>query len=127
MAWKTSAVAAAALLVAAAAGANGTSARDAAKAPAASEAASASAAGGEGRRLFTSGTTPSCATCHAMRDADATGAIGPDLDALQPDAARVRQAVAQGFEAMPAFGHALSAPQIDTLARYVEQATRTKR
>ena len=80
-------------------------------------------AAGEGRKLFLSGTTPTCATCHALRDAGATGAIGPDLDALKPDAARVKNAVQKGFENMPAFGHVLSATQVDALARYVEQAT----
>jgi cytochrome c6 len=79
-------------------------------------------AAGEGRRLFTAGTTPPCSTCHALRDAGATGSIGPDLDALQPDAARVANAVKNGFEAMPAFGHALSGSQIDTLSKYVAQA-----
>lgn len=84
--------------------------------------ATAGGASAEGRTLFVSGTTPSCATCHALRAADATGNIGPDLDALKPDAARVRNAVQNGFENMPAFGHALNAAQIDALAQYVEQA-----
>lgn len=88
-----------------------------------------SAAGGaggsaDGKKLFMDGTTPSCATCHALRDANATGNIGPDLDALKPDAERVRKAVQQGFENMPAFGHVLSAAQTDAVARYVEQAAR---
>lgn len=120
-------VLAAALLGAAAAGANQTSGQDAGRTQHAGKAAGAPASGGEGRRLFTEGTTPSCATCHVLGDAEATGNIGPDLDALQPDAARVRNAVEKGFEAMPAFGHVLSAQQLDTLARYVEQAARTKR
>lgn len=76
----------------------------------------------EGKRLFSSGTTPACAACHALRDANATGAIGPDLDELRPDAERVRSAVAQGFENMPAFGHVLSKAQIDALAQYVERS-----
>lgn len=76
----------------------------------------------EGRELFTGGTTPSCAVCHTLRAADATGNIGPDLDALKPDAPRVANAVQKGFENMPAFGHVLSPAQIDTLARYVAGA-----
>jgi mono/diheme cytochrome c family protein len=79
-------------------------------------------AAGDGKQLFVAGTTPSCATCHAFKDAAAVGGVGPDLDALQPDAARVRNAVRNGFEAMPAFGHVLSDAQIDALARYVERA-----
>lgn len=78
----------------------------------------------EGKKVFTGGTTPSCAICHALRDANATGNIGPDLDALKPDAARVRNAVQKGFENMPAFGHVLSAAQIDAVSQYVEQATK---
>jgi len=76
----------------------------------------------EGRRLFTGGTTPSCAVCHTLRDASGSGNIGPDLDELKPDAARVANAVQKGFENMPAFGHVLSPAQIDTLARYVAGA-----
>lgn len=86
------------------------------------------AAGGaaaDGKKLFTSGTTPSCATCHVLRDAKATGNIGPDLDALKPDAACVRNAVQNGFENMPAFGHVLNTAQIDALAQYVQQAAGT--
>ena len=88
------------------------------------------AAGGasaEGKKLFSSGTTPSCATCHTLQDASATGNIGPDLDALKPDTARVRNAVQRGFENMPAFGHVLNAAQIDALAQYVEQAAGTSK
>jgi sulfite dehydrogenase len=76
----------------------------------------------EGRRLFTGGTTPSCAVCHTLRDASGSGNIGPDLDELKPDAARVAAAVQKGFENMPAFGHVLSPAQIDTLAHYVAGA-----
>jgi sulfite dehydrogenase len=94
-------------------------------APGSGAGTAATGAAAEGKELFASGTTPSCATCHALRDADATGNIGPDLDALQPDAARVRNAVQKGFENMPAFGHVLSAAQIDAVAQYVEQAART--
>jgi mono/diheme cytochrome c family protein len=85
----------------------------------------AAGAAAEGKKIFASGTTPSCATCHALRDAGATGNIGPDLDVLKPDAARVRNAVQKGFENMPAFGHVLSAAQVDAVAQYVEQATKT--
>lgn len=78
----------------------------------------------EGRRLFTGGTTPSCAVCHTLRDAGGSGKVGPDLDELKPDAARVANAVQNGFENMPAFGNALSPAQIDALARYVAGAVR---
>ena len=111
--------------------ANGTSGK-AAPAGGSGSATTGSAPGGiaaegaatEGKKVFTGGATPSCAICHALRDANATGNIGPDLDALKPDAARVRNAVQKGFENMPAFGHVLSAAQIDAVSQYVEQATK---
>jgi cytochrome c6 len=84
------------------------------------------AAASQGKELFTSGTAPSCAVCHVLRDANATGNIGPNLDELRPDAARVAHAVKNGFENMPAFGNALSDADIQALSRYVEQATAGK-
>ena len=108
-----------------AAGTSAGSGRAAPLPPGSLDASSGSAADGAApdvRKLFTSGTTPSCAICHTLRDANATGNIGPDLDALKPDAARVRNAVEKGFENMPAFGHVINAAQIDAVARYVEQA-----
>lgn len=76
----------------------------------------------EGRKLFT-GLTPSCAVCHTLKDAGATGAVGPSLDELQPDAARVAKALRNGIGQMPAFPQ-LTDAQVQALARYVEQATR---
>lgn len=80
-----------------------------------------------GRQLFTGGTTPACAVCHTLRDAGASGEIGPVLDELQPDEARVANAVRTGLGVMPAFREQLSDQQIATLARYVAQASRLKR
>ena len=76
----------------------------------------------EGRKLFTS-VTPSCAICHALRDAGATGAVGPSLDELKPDRERVVKALKQGIGQMPAFVQ-LTEAQIQALARYVEAATK---
>lgn len=77
-----------------------------------------------GREIFTEGggELPACAICHALEDAEATGDIGPDLDQLKPDEARVRVAVTEGVGVMPAFGEALTAKQIDAVARYVASA-----
>jgi cytochrome c6 len=77
----------------------------------------------EGKRLFTTGAQPPCALCHALKDAGAQGAIGPSLDELKPDAARVAKAVRTGTGQMPAFT-TLSDAQVQAIARYVEQATR---
>ena len=76
----------------------------------------------EGRRLFTS-LTPSCAVCHTLKDAGATGAIGPSLDELKPDRERVLKALRTGIGQMPAFVQ-LTQAQMEALASYVEAATR---
>jgi cytochrome c6 len=74
-----------------------------------------------GRKLFTSGTAPSCALCHTLRDAQATGEIGPPLDELKPDEARVLQAMRNGLGVMPPFRDKLSEKDLALLARYVAQ------
>jgi cytochrome c6 len=76
----------------------------------------------DGRKLFT-GVTPACALCHTLKDAGASGAVGPSLDELKPDRERVAQALRSGIGQMPAFSQ-LSAAQVEALARYVEQATK---
>lgn len=74
-----------------------------------------------GRKLFTSGTAPSCSVCHTLRDAQATGEIGPPLDELKPDEARVMQALRNGLGVMPSFRDKLSEKDLALLARYVAQ------
>lgn len=76
----------------------------------------------DGKRLFTT-VTPACALCHTLKDAGATGAVGPSLDELKPDADRVAKALRNGIGQMPAFTQ-LSDAQVQALARYVEKATR---
>lgn len=77
----------------------------------------------EGRQLFIS-VVPACALCHTLKDAGATGAVGPSLDELKPDAQRVAKAVRNGIGQMPAFPQ-LTEAQVQALARYVEEATRS--
>jgi cytochrome c5 len=60
-----------------------------------------------------------CATCHTLADANAHGSIGPNLDDLKPDEARVAAQVTHGGNGMPAFGGRLSQAQIDAVAAYV--------
>jgi cytochrome c6 len=76
-----------------------------------------------GKALFTAGATPSCAICHTLKDADTTGAVGPVLDELQPDAARVATALRNGIGAMPSYKATLKEDQILALARYVAKAS----
>jgi len=77
-----------------------------------------------GKRLFTADATPPCAICHTLKNAGAEGAIGPSLDELKPDAARVKKAVRNGIGQMPAFT-TLTDDQVDAIARYVEGAAGT--
>ncbi|MDB5732922.1 MAG: cytochrome c [Variovorax sp.] len=75
----------------------------------------------EGRKLFTT-AVPACALCHTLRDAGATGEIGPALDELKPDAARVEKAIRNGIGQMPPFT-TLTDAQVKLLAQYVARAT----
>ena len=72
----------------------------------------------EGKRLFTRDAVPLCAVCHTLRHAGANGQVGPDLDELQPDAARVEKAIRNGIGQMPANTN-LKDDQIRLLAKYV--------
>ena len=78
-----------------------------------------------GKQLFAT-ATPACAVCHTLKDAGAEGAIGPVLDELQPDAARVARALRDGIGSMPSFKASLSAADIDALALYVSKASKSK-
>lgn len=80
-----------------------------------------------GKQLFTAGAVPACAVCHTLKDAGAEGAIGPVLDELQPEAARVAKALRSGVGAMPSYAGKLSDEQIDALATYVSSASRGKK
>lgn len=72
-----------------------------------------------GRQVFREQAQPACSLCHSLRAADASGEIGPDLDQLKPDAARVAAAVRGGVGVMPSFAATLSAEQIEAVADYV--------
>jgi sulfite dehydrogenase len=78
-----------------------------------------------GKKLFAT-ATPACALCHTLKDAGAEGAIGPVLDELQPDAARVARALRDGIGAMPSFKATLSEADIAALSLYVSKASRPK-
>ncbi len=61
-----------------------------------------------------------CAGCHTLAAAEATGTVGPDLDALAPDSARVLAAIENGgtgVGAMPA--NLLQGAQAQQVADYV--------
>jgi sulfite dehydrogenase len=55
------------------------------------------AASGEPKQVFAS----TCGGCHTLADAGTTGQIGPVLDELEPNAARVVRAIEKGPGQMP--------------------------
>jgi mono/diheme cytochrome c family protein len=64
-----------------------------------------------------------CGDCHALEAAGSSGAIGPNLDESQPDAALVEERVRDGAGAMPAFEGRLTDEQIADVTAYVVEST----
>lgn len=77
----------------------------------------------KGKTLFKSGAVPACAICHTLKDAEAVGTIGPDLDELKPNAQRVKQIMKEGAGAMPSFAATMDEEAMDAVAAYVANAT----
>jgi mono/diheme cytochrome c family protein len=73
-----------------------------------------------GKEVFASA---GCGSCHALADAGASGAVGPNLDDVKPPAATVADVVTNGRGAMPAFAGQLSEDDIANVAAYVSTAT----
>jgi mono/diheme cytochrome c family protein len=72
-------------------------------------------ASAEGKQVF----TQNCGGCHTLADAGTSGQVGPVLDDLKPNKARVQRQVTNGGAKMPAFKDKLSADQIDAVSAYV--------
>ena len=77
----------------------------------------------KGKTLFMTEAVPACAICHTLKDADATGTIGPDLDELKPDAERIKKVLHEGMGAMPSFADTLDEEAMNAIAAYVVHAT----
>ena len=75
-----------------------------------------------GRTVFIELSEPQCGVCHVLRDAGTSGMIGPDLDALEPDADRVMAAVSGGVGVMGAQEH-LTDQEVEAVAHYVAMTT----
>jgi cytochrome c6 len=60
-----------------------------------------------------------CRSCHTLKDAGATGTVGPNLDQAMPSDALVIDRVTNGRGAMPSFKGSLTAQQIADVAAYV--------
>jgi mono/diheme cytochrome c family protein len=93
------------------------------KAPAQSTAVPAIYKNGDptaGKQVF---ETAGCKGCHTLKDAGATGTIGPNLDQAKPPLSLVVSRVTLGKGAMPSFKGQLSSKQIADVAAYVVKAT----
>jgi len=77
-----------------------------------------------GREIFLNRAQPGCGVCHAFVEPGSQGAVGPDLNQLQPSLTNVKQAVTQGVGIMPAYGGQLNSQEVDALAAYVFEASR---
>jgi mono/diheme cytochrome c family protein len=76
-----------------------------------------------GRKVFTQVAQPPCALCHTLEAAGAAGTIGPSLDELKPDRARVLAVVRTGIGPMPPSDGKLTAEQIEAVAAFIAKAT----
>jgi mono/diheme cytochrome c family protein len=72
-------------------------------------------AAAQGKQIFTT----NCAGCHTLKDANATGKVGPDLDQLKPDQPTTQRQVTNGGGAMPAFKGQLKPEEIQAVSQYV--------
>ncbi len=66
-----------------------------------------------------------CVSCHTLKDAGATGTVGPNLDDLKPPYAIVIDRVTHGKGVMPSFSGRLSEKQIQDVAKYVSTVAGT--
>lgn len=73
-----------------------------------------------GKQVF---ETAGCKGCHTLKDAGASGTVGPNLDGAKPALSLVVKRVVSGAGAMPPFKGQLSDKQIADVAAYVVKAT----
>ena len=73
-----------------------------------------------GKQVFQSA---GCAGCHTLKDAGATGTVGPNLDQAKPALSLAVDRVTHGAGAMPNFTGQLSTKQIADVTAYVVSKT----
>ncbi|MGN6799582.1 MAG: c-type cytochrome [Gaiellaceae bacterium] len=73
-----------------------------------------------GKKVFQSA---GCAGCHTLKDAGATGNVGPNLDQAKPPLSLAVTRVTKGAGAMPSFKGQLSDKQIADVTAYVVSKT----
>lgn len=79
--------------------------------------------GGGGANLVAQGKAvfqkAGCASCHTLKDAGATGTVGPNLDDRKPSKDLVVERVTNGKPPMPSFKGQLSDAEINAVGTYV--------
>jgi mono/diheme cytochrome c family protein len=75
-----------------------------------------------GKQVF---ETAGCKGCHTLKDAGATGTVGPNLDTVQPppSLSLAVDRVTNGRNAMPSFKGQLTTKQIADVTAYVVKST----
>jgi mono/diheme cytochrome c family protein len=73
-----------------------------------------------GKQVFESA---GCVACHTLKEANATGTVGPNLDEAKPSFDLVVQRVTLGQGGMPSFKDQLQPQQIADVAEFVSSAT----
>ena len=64
-----------------------------------------------------------CGACHTLKAAGSTGTVGPNLDDLAPELARIQTQVINGGAQMPPFKGVLTDQQIADVSQYVYEST----
>ena len=80
------------------------------------------AADSPGAKVFASA---GCGSCHTLEAAGAKGQVGPNLDELKPDESTVAHQVRVGGNGMPSFRKRLASGQIEEVASFVAEASRS--
>lgn len=70
----------------------------------------------QGRSVF---AQAGCGSCHTLKDAGASGTVGPNLDERKPPKALVLDRATNGKGVMPPFKGRLTSAQIEAVATYV--------
>jgi mono/diheme cytochrome c family protein len=86
-----------------------------------SDSASSSPENSAGAKVF---ADAGCGNCHTLKSADSKGNVGPNLDDVQPDKAKVVRQVTNGGVGMPSFRDKLTKQEIDDVAQFVSDETR---
>ena len=75
---------------------------------------------GAGKNDFASA---GCGGCHVLKEAGASGTVGPNLDELAPDLAAIQEQVLNGGGGMPPYKGQLSDQQIADVSQFVYDST----